>query len=75
MQNSNEIKCQVLLRAVTLEKAAEEMSNDEYVFNGNQLSKVIHGHSTARIIRVRLAKYLGRSVAELFGEQETAQAA
>lgn len=71
-----EIKTSVMLRAQgTLDKAAAEMSNDEYAFNGNQLSKVINGHSTSRIIRIRLAKYLGRTVTELFGEPEPTQLA
>lgn len=62
-----EIKTATMLTANgTLEKAAEEMSDDEYAFNGNQLSKVINGHSASRIIRVRLSKYLNKPLEELF---------
>jgi hypothetical protein len=67
-----QIKTSVMLIAGTLEQAAQEMSDDEYEFNGNQLSKVINGHSASRIIRIRLAKFLGKSIEELFDVQAKA---
>lgn len=70
MQSATEIKCEILLRWGSFEKAAVELSDDEYTISSNLLSKVVNGHLSTRIVRARLAKRLGKSVEELFGAQQ-----
>lgn len=55
---ARKIKATVILAAGTLEAAARQMSDEIYAFNGNQLSKVINGHSQSPIIKDRLARFL-----------------
>ena len=68
-----EIKTALQGKFGTLERAARRMSNEEYEFSASSLSKVINFERDTNIIRVRVARHIGRPVYEVFGNDELSQ--
>lgn len=75
-----QIKFRLLEKAGSLINAAKQMSDADYSFSADQLSKVIRGtrcsgHAT-KIIQVRVARFLGEQEQKIWGTaRKLAQAA
>jgi len=67
-----EIKFAIIKESGSLVEAARKLSDEDYAFGADQLSRVIHkkrttGSATA-IIQKRVARLIGKPVGKVFGE-------